>query len=33
MFTRQEPDRLTSKTIQINGTQQRFIVLTDQPEE
>lgn len=33
MFTRQEPDRLTSKTILINGTQQRFIVLTDQPEE
>ncbi|EOI6841097.1 DUF927 domain-containing protein [Salmonella enterica] len=33
MFTRQESDRLTSKTILINGTQQRFIVLTDQPEE
>ncbi|EAP7665168.1 DUF927 domain-containing protein [Salmonella enterica] len=33
MLTRQEPDRLTSKTIQINGTRQRFIVLTDQPEE
>lgn len=33
MLIRQESDRLTSKTIQINGTQQRFFVLTDQPEE
>jgi len=28
-----ESGRWTTKTIKINGTQQRFIVLTDQPEE
>ncbi|EAU4681896.1 hypothetical protein EAP58_28665, partial [Salmonella enterica] len=33
MLTRQEAGRLTSKTLTINETQQRFVVLTDQPEE
>ncbi|ECR8550624.1 DUF927 domain-containing protein [Salmonella enterica] len=33
MLTRQEPGRLTSKTLTINETQQRFVVLIDQPEE
>ncbi|VEA68201.1 Superfamily II helicase and inactivated derivatives [Serratia plymuthica] len=28
-----ESGRWTSKTVKVNGTQQRFIVLTDQPEE
>jgi putative DNA primase/helicase len=28
-----ESGRWTTKTVKVNGTQQRFIVLTDQPEE
>ncbi|MXC48470.1 propanediol utilization protein, partial [Escherichia coli] len=28
-----EPGRWTSKTVKINGTQQRFIVLIDQAED
>ncbi|EBU3701564.1 DUF927 domain-containing protein [Salmonella enterica] len=28
-----ESGRRTTKTVKVNGTQQRFIVLTDQPEE
>lgn len=33
MLTCTESGRWASKTIRINGTQQRFIVLTDQPED
>ncbi|MBA3182118.1 propanediol utilization protein, partial [Salmonella enterica] len=33
ILVRQEADRWASKTISINGTTQRFIVLTDRPED
>ncbi|EGP1634387.1 DUF927 domain-containing protein [Salmonella enterica] len=33
ILVRQEADRWASRTISINGTTQRFIVLTDRPED